>query len=47
MLKVSLSLEGKGYLHFSDPSLLHRPRVLVVWGGVWGGWGWGLLWSVG
>jgi len=25
MLKVSLSLEGKGYLHFSDPSLLHRP----------------------
>jgi len=25
MLKVSLSLEGNGYLHFSDPSLLHRP----------------------
>jgi len=25
MLKMSLSLEGKGYLHFSDPSLLHRP----------------------
>jgi len=28
MLKVSLSLEGKGYLHFSDlslSSLLHRP----------------------
>jgi len=27
MLEVSLSLEGKGYLHFSDPSLLHRPDV--------------------
>jgi len=30
MLKVSLSLEGKGYLHFSNPSLLHRPLLLLL-----------------